>query len=447
MAAALALRGHNVIGVDISEHAVDQVNAGQAPVQETDLESIMAAHRDLLRATTSHHEAVLNSDVTFVVVPTPTDRRGAFSLQYASWAFRELGRALRNKSGYHLLVLTSTVLPGATRYGLLPVLERESGKTAGVDFGLCYSPEFIALGSVIRDFLNPDFVLIGEFDERSGSLLESCYRDVLANDAPIARMSLENAELAKIAVNTFVTTKLTFANMLAALCERIPGGNVDVVTSAMGLDSRIGSRYFKGALGYGGPCFPRDNIALSFLAQALGTQADLASTTDAANRALVPSVMERLAPILRKGATVAVLGLAYKPASHVVEESQGIALAKALDHAGMRVVAFDPLARDQARAELRDHAVVLDSAQACLAQADLVLVTTPDPAFKSLTAVDFLAGKEYATIVDFWRIFDALADDERITLISIGRGGNDVTTVDRLRNIWAPEADSAIQSQ
>ena len=151
---------------------------------------------------------------------------------------------------------------------MLPILERESGKKAGKDFGLCYSPEFIALGSIIRDFLNPDFTLLGEFDERCGAHLEEVYKRVMGPDTPCARMSLENAELTKISVNTYVTTKITFANMLAEMCEKLPGGNVDVVTNALGLDSRIGRKYLTGSIGYGGPCFPRDNVALSFMAPA-----------------------------------------------------------------------------------------------------------------------------------------------------------------------------------
>ncbi len=124
------------------------------------------------------------------------------------------------------------------------------------DLRVCYSPEFIALGSVIRDFLNPDFLLIGEFDRASGDHLEACYRDIVG-EPPVRRMSLENAELAKLAVNAFVTTKITFANMLADVCARIPDGDVDVVADAIGLDTRIGRKYLSGGLGFGGPCFPR----------------------------------------------------------------------------------------------------------------------------------------------------------------------------------------------
>jgi len=439
MAAAMAQRGHQVIAVDVRPASVEAVNAGRAPVQETDLEATIRACGPRLRATTSHREAVLASDISFVVVPTPSDERGAFSLQYAAWAFHEIGRALAERKGYHLVVLCSTVLPGATRFGLLPILEEQSGKKCGRDFGLCYSPEFIALGSVIRDFLNPDFCLVGEFDERSGRLLEECYRDIHLNKTPCQRMSLENAELAKLAVNTYVTTKITFANMLAELCERIPGGDIDVVTRALGLDKRIGPSYLSGGLGYGGPCFPRDNVALGFLARTLGSKAELAETTDHFNRQFAGRVAERLKPLVAPGATVAVLGLAYKPFSHVVEESQGLQLVTALSKTGSRVVAYDPLAGAQARAELKDRAVIFDSMPECLAQADVVIIATPDPAFRALTAADLLAGgrKKEITVMDFWRVLPpAVTQHAGIRYIAFGRAESD-TNAAMLADLWA----------
>ena len=389
MAAAFAERGFDVIGVDVNQHSVDAVNQGEAPVQETDLDKLIAANKSRIRATLSHREAILNSDISFVIVPTPSDERGAFSLQYAEWAFKEIGKAIGEKKDYHNVVLTSTVLPGATRQALLPILERESGKKAGSGFGLCYSPEFIALGSIIKDFLNPDFTLIGEFDEKSGSQLEEVYSKVMANVAPAARMSLENAELTKISINTFVTTKITFANMLAEICEKLPGGDVDVVTNALGLDSRIGRKYLTGSIGYGGPCFPRDNVALSFIARELGVGSAIAETTDSSNRSIAAKMCERLLPMVRKGATVAVLGLSYKPFSHVTEESQGVYIAQHLSKHGLRVVAYDPMSAEMALEEIRRNIVVLDSIEECLSQAEAVLITTPDPVFKELTAESF----------------------------------------------------------
>jgi len=437
MAAAIASRGLQVVGVDVNQNAVEALNAGRAPVQETGLEETIRANRDRLRATASHRDAVLNSDLSFVVVPTPSDQRGAFSLQYAAWAFQEIGRALAEKHAYHNIVLTSTVLPGSTRYGLLPILERESGKRCGPDFGLCYSPEFIALGSVIRDFLNPDFNLIGEFDERAGSQLEACYAEIVEHGTPCRRMSIENAELTKVALNTFVTTKITFANMLADLCERIPGGDVDVVSGALGLDRRIGGRYLAGALGYGGPCFPRDNVALGFLARAIGTRADLAETTDRMNRSMPGKIVELLRPEIHRNTTVAVLGLAYKPYSHVIEESQSIYIAEALSKAGARVIAFDPLAGEMARAELCDRAIVMDSVAECLAQADVVLLATPDPVFCALHAEDFLKCGRPVTVVDCWRLLSGkLAGHPRIRYIAVGRSADDAANAARLASLW-----------
>jgi UDPglucose 6-dehydrogenase len=437
MAAAMAMKGHEVIAVDVNQKTVDSLNAGHAPVQETNLEEIISANCSRLRATLSHRDAVVESELTFVVVPTPSDERGAFSLQYAVWAFTEIGKALAEKSCYHNVVLTSTVLPGATRYGLLPILERESGKTSGEDFGVCYSPEFIALGSVIRDFLNPDFILIGQFDDHSGTHLEQVYSKIVENRPTCRRMSIENAELAKISVNAFVTMKITFANMLADFCERIPGGNVDVVTGALGLDKRIGLKYLKGGLGYGGPCFPRDNIALEFVARTVGATAELARATDRTNRAVPERIMALIKGRVKKGATVAILGLAYKPFSHVVEESQSIYIVKALNSIGYRVVAYDPLANAMARAELRDQAVILDSATACLEQADAVLIATPDPLFGGLRTIDFMKGRTPKIVIDCWRILShELTDCGEIEYVPLGCSLGDTSNSELLRRLW-----------
>ncbi|GIU81112.1 MAG: UDP-glucose/GDP-mannose dehydrogenase family protein [Acidobacteria bacterium] len=447
MAACFAYRGFEVIGVDISPKVVDAVNSGKAPVQETGLDDLISANKERIRATLSHEEAVLNSDISFVIVPTPSDERGAFSLQYAAWAYKEIGKALAKKNGYHNVVLTSTVLPGSTRQVLMPVLEKESGKKAGKDFGVCYSPEFIALGSVIRDFLNPDFTLIGELDERCGEQLEQLYSKVVENGAPSARMSIENAELTKIAVNTFVTTKITFANMLAEICEKIPGGNVDVVTKALGMDSRIGHKYLKGALGYGGPCFPRDNIALSFIAKELGVSAELAKITDSMNRSIVGKVVEKVKKIANQGSTVAVLGLAYKPFSHVTEESQSIQIASALSKSGYRVVGYDPLAGEMALSDLHGQIVVLESAKRCLQQAEVVLITTPDPEFTKLKPEDFKNEFSKVTVIDFWRILKGILEDvPYVRYIPFGCSEDDQANTKRIREIWHFAKEEALKT-
>ncbi|GAB1489328.1 UDP-glucose/GDP-mannose dehydrogenase family protein [Opitutaceae bacterium] len=437
MAAGMASRGLNVIGVDVNRHAVDAVNAGREPVQETGLGDMIAANKERIRATLSTDEAVLGSDISFVIVPTPSDERGAFTLQYAKYAFKSLGQALRKKNGYHVIVLTSTVLPGATRHGLLPILEQESGKKCGPDFGLCYNPEFIALGSVIRDFLNPDFYLLGQFDQRSGDLLEQVHHRVSQNNAPVKRMSLENAELAKIAVNSYVTMKISFANMLADFCEHLPGGDVDVVSDALGMDKRIGRKYLTGGFGFGGPCFPRDNVALNFMGRELGVESSLLKTNDDYNRSISKRYVEKLQPHLPKGANVAVLGLAYKPLSHVIDESPGIYLCKALSEAGYRVVGHDPLAAPHAEVQLKLHALVTDSLSEALKDADVVLVTTTDKTYTALSAEQLLGGRAEITVVDFWRSLKHLTLNPRIRYVPVGLCRDDAITAGQLKPLWS----------
>jgi UDPglucose 6-dehydrogenase len=436
MLAGMASRGLSVIGVDLRKEAVDAVNDGREPVQETDLGAMISANKARIRATMSIDEAVAGSDLTFVVVPTPSDNSGAFSLRYAKAAFKELGQALKNKNGYHVIVLTSTVLPGSCRKGLLPIIEKESGKRCGPDFGLCYNPEFIALGTVIRDFLNPDFYLLGQFDQRSGDMLEQVHNRVSENKAPVKRMSLENAELAKVAVNSFVTMKISFANMLAEICEKLPGGDVDVVSDALGLDKRIGRKYLTGGLGFGGPCFPRDNVALNFIANHLGIDGALLKANDEFNRRLARRRVEMLKPHLPNGTTVAVLGLAYKPLSHVIEESPGIYLCEALSDAGYRIIGHDNLAGDGARSVL-NNALVTDRLEDALKDAGVVVVATTDASYVRLSAEEFLNGRSSVTIVDFWRCLKPLSRDPRIRYIPIGQCTSDAAAEIALERLWS----------
>ena len=334
LAACMAARGVTVIGVDSDKRKVEAINHGQSPVPEPGLTEMLAKCGGRLTAVEEIAPAVKQADITFIVVSTPSEPGGGFSLKYVEPTCREIGRALADKKDYHVVSLTSTVMPGATGSCVRSLLEQSSGKRCGPDFGLCYSPEFIALGSVIRDFLNPDMLLIGESDRRAGDALAALYRQVCENQPAVARMNFVNAEITKLAVNTYVTTKISFANMLARISERLPGADADVITSALGLDTRIGGKYLKGAVSYGGPCFPRDNLAMAALARQVGTSPELAQSVDHFNRWQV----EWLADFVEQHSQgpIGVLGLTYKPGTDVVEEAVGLLLARELAQRGLR---------------------------------------------------------------------------------------------------------------
>ena len=420
MAAVMAHKGNSVVGVDINPGYVLALQQGHAPVNEPGLEKMIQANRDRLTATMDFEKAILETEVTFIIVPTPSDPDGTFSMRYVLSAAEKIGAALRKKNEWHLVVLSSTVMPGSTGGILLPVLETNSGKKCGEGFGLCYNPEFIALGSVIHDMLNPDMILIGESDERSGELLETLYTVVCESGPRIQRMNYVNAELTKLSVNTFVTTKISYANMLAQVCETLPGADVDVVTSAIGCDSRIGNKYLKGALGYGGPCFPRDNVAFSALARANGVPALLAEATDQMNRRQVPRLAELILSRLPEGGTVGILGLAYKPDTDVIEESQGLALAKHLLSSGARVVVHDPAAMENAKRHLIGSVTIARTAQHCASLSDVLAITTAWPEYRNLSPSDLKPSKAIV-VLDCWRVLPMELFEPVTELLTLGR--------------------------
>ncbi len=402
MLAVFAKKGFNVVGMDLNGGYVDAINAGRAPVPEPGLQEMITANMSRIRATTSMEEAVLASEISFIIVPTPSGEGGFFRNDYVISAVKEIGAAVRKKDGYHVVVVTSTVMPGSTGGVIREALEEASGRKVGENLGLCYNPEFIALGTVVRDMLYPDMILIGESDDKAGSVLESVYRNSTESNPEFQRMNWVNAEICKISVNTYVTTKISYANMIADLCDHLDGADADVVTMALGADSRIGKKYIRGAIAYGGPCFPRDNKAFAALGRSLGANTDLAVATDVINSHQSTRLSRAVAALNKPGAKVAILGLAYKPNTPVIEESQGLALAAQLLEAGYGVSLSDPEALTSlSAASLPSGATVEADTRAAIAKADIVVVMTAWDAYRQLAAGDF-AGK---AVIDPWRLY------------------------------------------
>jgi UDPglucose 6-dehydrogenase len=419
LAAVLASKGHDVLGVDVHSETVRLVNEGRAPVEEPGLQELISASADRLAATTDLGAAA-DGDLTILLVPTPSDERGAFSNAHLLDAMEKLGRGLAQRDAYHVVIVASTVMPGTCEGELQPVLERSSNRRVGESLGLCYSPEFIALGNVIRDMLEPDMVLIGESDGRAGAILQQLYASVCENDPPFRHMSLVNAELTKIAVNTYVTMKISYANTLADMCERLPGGDVDTVTDALGLDTRIGAKYLRGAIAYGGPCFPRDNKAFAVLAHDLGTDAPLAEATDSVNDARTQRLARIVQSHLSDGNSVGILGLAYKPDTGVVEESPGLVLASKLaDESSREINVFDPAAKGAIERGLGDRVRVCTSTGELVERSDVVVIATPWTEFAELPL--HLAVDRRLVVIDCWRLLSNVDLGDHIEIVKLGR--------------------------
>jgi len=421
LATCFVARGFEVIGVDLDPKTIDIVNRGQSPVEEPGIEDLLQNAQHGFEATQDGKSAVFNTDITVVIVPTPSGEDGTFSTDYVLSACESIGAGIAEKGSFHIVVLASTVMPGSMEQEVQVKLEEASGLVCGKDFGLCYAPSFVALGTVVRDFLNPDYVLIGDSDEKTGDLVESFYKTVCQNDPPVARMNFVNAELTKLATNTFVSTKITFGNMLAQFCERMPGANVDTVTAALGQDKRIGSRYLKGGLGYGGPCLVRDSVALVALAERSGSRAWLAEATDTANKKEIGRLMGLINSKIEKEEVVGILGLSYKPGTNVVDASQGVLLAEALATDGSPVVVYDPMAMGEAKKILGEAVEYADSAKSCIKRASLLVLTTPWKEFECLDAGLF-APSGSRKLVDCWRMLEGTAAAGATDYIPLGIG-------------------------
>jgi UDPglucose 6-dehydrogenase len=408
LAVALAHRGFKVFGIDIDPDVVEAVNAHRIPehIHEPFLQEMLDGTENLIA--TTDMEAAAFAPISIVLVGTPADSEGAFSLAFVLTACQALGIALQGRTAYHTIIISSTVMPGSCDGPIRAALEETSGKKVGRDLGLCYCPEFVALGDTLRGFQEPDFVVVGSSDIKADFQARSLYKRFCRNDPPIVQTNLVNAEIAKLAVNCYVSTKMTFANMLAELCEQIPGANVDAVTGTVGLDSRIGRKYLTGATAYGGLTFPMAMRSLLKVARSVDMELPLIEAVDSENLQQI----YRLRKIIEhyrvrvEAEKVGILGLSYKPGISSAASSAGMAL---LLYGGF--IAFDPIVQVEQSVE---------SAQTCADHSDIVVITTPWPEFEE---VEFHKGQ---VVIDCWRMLDkAKVENAGAEYVAIGVGPNE----------------------
>lgn len=416
LAAVMASHGHTTIGVDVSLETVTAINNGEAPVEETGLAHLMRQDsvRANLSATRDWGEAIKQTDISLIIVPTPSLKDGSFTNQYVLEAVEKIGVATRNKSTYHLVVVCSTVMPGSTSGVIRKALEGAAQQQLGDRLGLAYSPEFIALGSVIHDMQNPDMILIGESDSRAGAMLEELLTSVVSQRkrSSVQRMTLTNAELAKIAVNTYITMKISFANTIAEMCEKLPTGDAHQVLKAVGSDTRIGSKYISPGTAYSGPCFPRDNIAFSRFAREIGVEPHLAEATERVNQTQTDRLLRIVQEQKILSDRVGILGLSYKPHTSVTEESPGLSLARRLITRGARVVVYDPEVKDRS---LLPEAEWATKSSEVMESCNVVVVTTPWPEFTGIPW-SLYSG---VTVVDCWGLLNDYV--KNVIVVKVGQ--------------------------
>jgi UDPglucose 6-dehydrogenase len=427
-AVGFASRGYNVIASTHDAAKAGKINKGIPPFHEPNLQKMLkeAIQNDRLKCLINQTEkVVLETDLTYNAVGTPSRPDGSIDLQFIETSTRDVGKALNKKSIYHVMVIKSTVVPGTSQDLVKPILEKESKKKCGLDFGLCMNPEFLRQGSAFEDTINTDRIVIGEHDKKSGDTLENLYKDFYGqNTPPTIRTTLSTAELIKYASNSMLATKISFINMIANICEKIPGVDVKTVGTAMGLDKRIGPLFLNAGLGYGGSCFPKDVKALIAYSKNLDCNPQLIEAVENVNETqplrAVQFCKEQLGTL--KGKNIAILGLAFKPDTDDMREARVIPIINNLIKEGANVTAYDPVAMPVAKTIFMTKIRYATSATECLRNADCCIIVTEWDEFKKLKPEDFTKNMRQPILIDGRRIYNAGEFSRKLKFAAIGLG-------------------------
>jgi len=375
--------GHDVVCVDKDAGRIAALQRGETPIYEPGLTELIAANAAAgrLAFTTAIDQAVAAADAVFIAVGTPSRRGdGHADLTFVHAAARDVAAAVE---GFTVIVTKSTVPVGTGDE--VERIVRETRPDA--DIAVVSNPEFLREGAAIRDFKHPDRIVIGTDDERAREVMAQLYRPLYLNRAPLMFTGRRTAELIKYAANAFLATKITFINEIADLAEQV-GADVQEIARGMGLDNRIGAKFLHAGPGYGGSCFPKDTLALLKTGQDHGVPLRIVEAVTAVNdvrkRAMARKVATALGAEVR-GATIAVLGLTFKPNTDDMREAPSIPIVRALQDMGARVRVYDPAGMQQARTEIADVTYCSDAYDCATGASALVIVTE----WEQFRALDF----------------------------------------------------------
>ncbi|MFQ5975796.1 MAG: UDP-glucose dehydrogenase family protein, partial [Candidatus Hydrothermarchaeales archaeon] len=359
-----------------------------------------------IKASTNLRQAVLESDISFICVGTPSGLLDYIDLKYIEKVSLEIGKALNEKDGYHIVVVKSTVVPGTTEHSVVPTLENHSGKKCGTDFGVCMNPEFLREGKAIDDFLNPDRIIIGCSDERSTKTLKELYSGFKST---LMETDPKTAEMIKYATNSFLVTKISFINEIGNICKQL-GIDVYEVARGLAMDSRVSPRFLNAGIGFGGSCFPKDVKALVGKAKEVYYRPIVLNAAMELNETqalrLVELLEKKAGPL--KGVDVVVLGLAFKPGTDDMREAPSLKIIHSLLKKGARLHLADPEALNEAEKILGRHEMInyYSSPDEAVTKGSYILIVTDWDEFKK---EDLYRGK---VVIDGRRIEEAKAADD-----------------------------------
>ena len=406
-AACCAKLGHHVIGNDVSENKVNLINQGRPTIIEAEIDELCKEAHDkgLLEATMDYHYAVHNSEISFIVVGTPSSKEGHLNLNYIYGVAREIGEALKDKDSFHVIAIRSTVLPG-TNKKVGEIIEESSGKKRNVDFAVVSNPEFLREGTAVKDYLNPPLTLIGTDNEKAEAMFRELYKDI---PGEFIATDIEVAEIMKYVNNTYHAVKIVFGNEVGNSCKGL-GIDSHKVMEIFCKDKQlnISPYYFKPGFAYGGSCLPKDSKALRTLAHDLYVDAPVIMAIDQSNEIQKKNAIDI---IESKGKRkIGILGLSFKSGTDDLRCSPIVDVAEALLGKGYEIHIYDKNVRvsqltgtnaDFIAAKLPHlHDIITDDLDAVCSECDVLVITNKEKEFS-----DVPAKYPHKAIVDLVRQF------------------------------------------
>jgi UDPglucose 6-dehydrogenase len=389
LACCLAQSGNRVLGVDKNEYVLDTLSEGRLPFYEPGLDKIFP-HVNFIGFTDSYQRAIDETDATIILVNTQLGDNG-YSSEYVEDVLTDLAMNLRKSAKEnHLIVLSSTVLPGTIKK-LIKLIEKISKRKYGEGFGFSYVPDFVKLGNVIEDFKNPEFFLVGANNMEDIVSTQSIWYRFHENEPPKEILTLEEAEIAKVALNAYIVNKITFANFLGQLCEGIENVDVHNITKTIGLDKRISPYFFGYGTPYGGTCFPRDTSAFIKFAKDRKKTAKNLIFAEEVNEMVYKSILDKV----NSHKKVGVLGISFKPNSPVVIGSPSARLIRDLLELEIEVNGYDPISESYTNLDLNIN--TFSDPQECVDNSDVVVIMHLNTAYSSLNYNNKI-------VIDYWGI-------------------------------------------
>ena len=411
--------GHDVCCIDKDEAKIEGLHQGVMPIWEPGLEALVKANveRGRLTFSTDATEGVKDAEAVFIAVGTPARRGdGHADLTFVFQAVRELAKVIAAGT----VVVTKSTVPVGTGDKIEAIL-REEGVT---DVSVASNPEFLREGAAIADFKHPDRIVVGAEDQRAQDVLKEIYRPLFLNRAPILFTGRRTAELTKYAANAFLAVKISFINEIADLCEAVDA-DVQDVARGIGLDNRIGPKFLHAGPGYGGSCFPKDTLALLQTAEEAGVDQRIVRTTVKVNDDRKVAMADRVARALGgdvQGKRVGVLGLAFKPNTDDMRDAPSIPLINRLREQGAEIVAYDPVAREQAE-KIFEGITFAPNAASVAKDADALVIVTEWDEFRALDLRRVAQAMRGKVLVDLRNVYPRDdAEKAGLTYFSVGRG-------------------------